>query len=182
MEQPLLVAVAVLAAVLVVGLAVILALVVRSARAGRRRLEQALSESRADLVALRARVDELAGRVAPEAATPQAAGRRTPAAREYLITALPDGSAASAADLAPVEPHRLGAGEFTSLAVGESLVRIVSFGYGVRRALTPENRNRIRFEVRREVRRSRKQRRRDLKEAKRDLRAQARTDLAEDAA
>jgi len=51
-------------------------------------------------------------------------------------------------------------------------VRLVSLGYGVRRALSAENRNRIRFEMRREVKRARKQRRRDLKEAKRHLRAE----------
>ena len=67
------------------------------------------------------------------------------------------------------------------MALGESLVTIASFGYGVRRALSAENRNRIGFEMRREVRRARKQRRRDLREAKRHLRAQT-IDDAEDAA
>ncbi len=57
------------------------------------------------------------------------------------------------------------------MALGESLVRVLSLGYGVRRALSAENRNRIRFEMRREVRRSRKQRRRDLRTAARTLRA-----------
>jgi hypothetical protein len=66
--------------------------------------------------------------------------------------------------------------------LGESLVRLVSLGYGVRRALSAENRNRIRFEVRREVKRSRRQRRRDLKDARRHVRSRAGTDLSEDAA
>ena len=76
----------------------------------------------------------------------------------------------------------LSAGQFASVALGESLVRVLSLGYGVRRALTAESRNRIRFEMRREVKRSRRQRRRDLKEAKRHLHADQRADLTEDAA
>ncbi len=35
---------------------------------------------------------------------------------------------------------------------------LLSLGYGVRRALSAENRNRIRFEMRREVKRARRQR------------------------
>jgi hypothetical protein len=83
--------------------------------------------------------------------------------------------------------------EFASVALSESAVRVVSVAAGVRRALSAENRNRIRFEIRREVRRSRKQRRLDLKEARRQLRAEQATQatgreqrpgsgLAEDAA
>ncbi len=75
----------------------------------------------------------------------------------------------------------LTAGRFASVAVGESLVRVLSLGYGVRRALSAENRNRIRFEMRREVKRARRQRRRDLKEAKRHLR-HVTTESQEDAA
>jgi hypothetical protein len=69
-----------------------------------------------------------------------------------------------------------------SVAAGESLVRLVSLGYGVRRALSAHNRNRIGFEMRREVRRSRRRRRDEVREARRLLRdRQARLD-AEDAA
>jgi hypothetical protein len=57
--------------------------------------------------------------------------------------------------------------------VGESLVRLVSLAYGVRRALSAENRNRIGFEVRREVRRARKRRRREEKQGRRYLREAA---------
>ena len=46
-------------------------------------------------------------------------------------------------------------------------VKAASLGYGVRRALAPETRNRIRFEMRREVKRSRRQRRAELKEFRR---------------
>jgi hypothetical protein len=70
------------------------------------------------------------------------------------------------------------------VALGESLVKIASFGYGVRRALSAENRNRIAFEMRREVKRSRRKRRLDVKQARRTPASAARTDdgSAEDAA
>ena len=67
-------------------------------------------------------------------------------------------------------PPPVDARQFASVAVGESLVRLVSLGYGVRRALSAENRNRIAFEMRREVRRSRKDRRRELRDLRRRLR------------
>jgi len=61
-----------------------------------------------------------------------------------------------------------------SATLGEPLVKAVSFGHGVRRALSAESRNRIWFEMRREVRRARKQRRREMKDAWRQMRAQER--------
>ena len=65
-------------------------------------------------------------------------------------------------------------------------MRLVSYGYGVKRALSAENRNRIAFEVKREVRRSRKQRRREEKRARQFLRSADRQaevgPVAEDAA
>jgi hypothetical protein len=99
-------------------------------------------------------------------------------AGDYLITTLAD------EDPEPAVP--MSSGHFASVALGESLVRLVSLGYGVRRALSPEQRNRIRFEMGREVKRSRRQRRRDLKDARRHLRTGRPTgsgpSLAEDAA
>jgi hypothetical protein len=62
-----------------------------------------------------------------------------------------------------------------SATIGEPLVKVVAFGHGVRRALSAESRNRIWFEMRREVRRARKQRRRDTKEAWRRMQAEERT-------
>lgn len=149
-------------------------LVARSSRRARARLEDQLAASREELAAVQRRLDGLSRRLepAPPRAEPQ----------EFVITTagLPDVHAERVADL----PERqLTTREFASVALGESLVTIASFGYGVRRALSPENRNRIAFEMRREVRRARKQRKQDLKEAKRHLRAQAFvTDAAEDAA
>jgi hypothetical protein len=150
---------------------------------GRRTLRTDLDAARADVEALRGRVDELT-------TTDQPPTGPVPARAEYVITSVPEGSVpegtvppgALAVPSTSSEQPALTAGQFATVAVGESLVRVLSLGYGVRRALSASNRNRIRFEVRREVRRARRQRRSDLKEAKRHLRAEQRADLAEDAA
>ncbi len=155
------------AGVVVVAAVVVGAIAAMVALRNRRRLEHELRESRAELDALRARVEKLSTQVAGRDREPD-----RPVAREFVITSLPDGTVAVAReDDAPATPA-LSAGQFASVAVGESLVRLLSLGYGVGRALTPENRNRIRFAMRQEVRRSRRQRRREEKEARRHLRAQ----------
>ena len=157
-----LLATAVTAALLVVLLAVVV-----TASRSRRRLEQELTAAREDLVEVQRRVDRLAGQVA--APLPDV---RRPAAdpQEYVITTAGESGRDAASAPAPQVSGR----EFASLALGESLVRLVSLGYGVRRALSAENRNRIAFEVKREVRRSRKQRRREEKLARQHLRSTAR--------
>ena len=148
-------------------------------RAGRRRWQAELDAARADVEALTARlnaIDSSGPRAQPPVPTQQ-----------FVITSLPDGPPLHGADAIPTaadpntDPGPLTAGQFATIAVGESLVRLASLGYGVRRALSAENRNRIRFEMRREVKRARRQRRRDLKEAKRHLRHVA-ARSAEDAA
>jgi hypothetical protein len=168
------------AVVVTLGLAVALALTL----SGRRRLERELREVRADLADLRSRlatsVEPVETRRSPDPLVEPVETRRSHegAAADYLITSL--------ADDHPEPTAPLSSGQFASVALGESLVRLVSLVHGVRRALSPEQRNRIRFEIGREVKRSRKQRRRDLKDARRHLRtgqsAGARPDLAEDAA
>ena len=52
--------------------------------------------------------------------------------------------------------------------------------HGVRRALVAETRNRIRFEMKREVKRARKQRRAEQREAYREWQARQRDALADD--
>jgi hypothetical protein len=150
------------AVVLVVAaLAAVLSLV--SGSRARRRLEDDLAAARDELAAVQRRVEALARR-SPVTSSPQ----------EFVITtAGPVDVPLEVEHAAPVTHQQLTARQFASVALGESLVTLASFGYGVRRALSPENRNRIAFEMRREVRRARKQRRRDLKEAKRHLRAQS---------
>jgi hypothetical protein len=72
--------------------------------------------------------------------------------------------------------HRIDGSLFADLVLRESLVKGVSVAYGVGRALSPETRNRIRFLMRQEVKRSRKQRRADLRAARRHLAHQPRAD------
>jgi hypothetical protein len=73
-------------------------------------------------------------------------------------------------------------GLFADLVLRESVVQAASLFHGVRRALSPENRNRIRFEMRREVKRSRKQRRADIREARREWEARQRAAMSDERA
>lgn len=134
------------AALLLVLLGVALATVMVGRRA-RAREQAALAAARADVEALRERVEELSSELATSRATELAA---VPA--EYLITTAGD----------PVEGNVLAVPDRVALSVtlGEPLVKIAAFGYGLRKALSPETRNRIAFEMRREVKRARKERRR----------------------
>ena len=104
--------------------------------------------------------------------SPQSPQSAEPARAEYLITSV--GVSAAGAPPSRDSAAEVSGRQFVSLAAGESLVRLASLAYGVRRALSAESRNRIGFEVRREVKRARSQRRRDLKEARRTLRAEQR--------
>ncbi len=154
------------AALCVVALVVLVAVTVTS----RRRFAAELAASRAELAALREGLDALNTPPVPESASPPA-----PSQQEYVITDLPDGRTVVRrpdGEVVEAAPPDITATTFVSLAVGESLVKTLSFAHGLRRALSPENRNRIAFEMRREVRRSRKQRKRDVKEARRYLRSE----------
>jgi len=157
---------------------VILVLLRRGRRADRERdrLVQELGDARSRLETVHARLDSLEARTTQTAQTARTT-RPAPHARpapEFVITTA--GTPDPAEVAAPEAP--LSSRQFVSVAVGESLVTLVSFGHGVRRALSAENRNRIGFEVRREVRRSRKERRREVKEARRHLRAAQRDEAA----
>ena len=76
--------------------------------------------------------------------------------------------------------RRSAAPVFADIVLRETVVQAASLVHGVRRALSPETRNRIRFEMRREVKRSRKQRRADLREARREWEARQRAAMATD--
>lgn len=58
-----------------------------------------------------------------------------------------------------------------SATFGAPLVKVAAFTHGVRRALSAESRNRIRFQMRQEVRAARKRRRQAFKQYQRDVRA-----------
>ncbi len=176
-------AVAVLCAVLTALLATTLVVQWRAQRRWRTELET----QRSELAAMTRRLERLDE--GPPAAEPTArSAARASAECEFVITTAPSSPGvlpapgAGSADppgtlVGPAGPTApLSAGAFASQAAGESLVTVLSLGHGVRRALSAENRNRIGFEMRREVRRARRERRREAKEAKRHLRSSPRPD------
>jgi hypothetical protein len=130
----------------------------------RSRTDRELAASRAETAVLRTQVEELERRVG------RSEPRRAPST-EYVITNLgdtePDGPEPEASP--EVSPAL-----FADLVLRETVVKAVSLAHGVRRAIDPETRNRIRFEMRREVKRARKQRKADTKEARREWAARQR--------
>jgi hypothetical protein len=178
MDRALLIALAGTALVLVVGV-----VVAAFAAAGRRRLHAEINACRGDVDALRDRLEEVSRQVDRGTRPTEEDAAVDRPGNGFVITTMRDGTSGHTPPMPQDGPSPgLSARAFASVALGESLVRVVSFGHGVRRAMTPENRNRIRFEMQREVKRARRQRRRDLKEAKRHLRTGQRTELTEDAA
>lgn len=141
-----------------------------------RRTRRELAEARRDAAELRSRVDNLAdqltGRTTGQLAAPPVWADQT----EYLITGV------GAEPEPELLPERIEGRLFADIVLREAVVRAAALTHGVRRALAPESRNRIRFEMRREVKRSRKQRRAGLKAARREWEARQRADLDEDAA
>lgn len=148
------------AAVLV--LAAALAWAVLASVTGRRRLERDLVATRAELVLLRQRLDALDSRLGSSAKASDGVG-----SGGFVITSLPDQAAPVSEAVHPADAGPPSRREFASVALTESVVKLASFAYGVRRALSPESRNRIRFEMGREVKRARRQRRREVKLARR---------------
>jgi hypothetical protein len=146
------------------GLAVLIVILLVLVVTTRRSLSRAHSE-----------IDLLRDRAAASPAAVAPAPVVAPVEREYLITGL-----GSTIDQ-PSEPQVVDRALFADLVLRETVVKTAALAHGVRRALAPAVRNRIRFEMRQEVRRSRKQRRADLKAAQRHLRAQQRAELAEEA-
>jgi hypothetical protein len=161
MSPAVLVALACLAAlVAAVGLVVVLE--------DRKRVRRELAGSRAEVESLSARIDQLA-----ELLAAQAAERAAPPDTGYLITSAGQpvgigGAADAGAD--DTAAARRASGGVVSVTLAEPLVKAVALGYGLRRALTAESRNRIVFEMRREIRRSRRHRRRETKRARQALR------------
>lgn len=142
------------------GLAVVVLAVLVSAR-----------KHRADVTA---RLDALTGTRhdtgdAPGADTLAPTGPRPPVpASDFVITHLGDQPEAPAARPAPVDPR------FADTLLRESVVRSAAFLHGVRRALAPEVRHRIRFEVRQGTKQARRRRRAEMKTAHREWQARRR--------
>jgi hypothetical protein len=135
------------------------------------RVRASASRLSSDLAALRQRLDDVEHRVVESG--PAAATSMT-APVEFVITDL-------GREEPPDEPATLDRQAFADILLKETVVKAASFAHGVRRGLAPATRNRIRFEMKQEVRRARKQRRADLKAARRDLHARQRAALAADA-
>lgn len=155
-------------------LVVVLGLVVTLARLrGRTRRELAAAQQEA--AALRDRLDRLEERPAAEPTQDPRRERPVPAPdQEYRITRVGE------PDETGEEPARLERAVFADLLLRESVVRLGSVAHGVRRALSAESRNRIRFEMKREVKRARKQRRADQRAAYREWQARQRDLLTDE--
>ena len=133
-----------------------------------------LRATHAEAASLRAQLDDVERRLA--AATPAPRPRQD---TEFVITHLgEDVEQAAARHAASVEP--VDSALFADLVLRETVVKAASLAHGLRRALSPETRNRIRFEMKREVKRSRKQRRAELREARRDREARQRAGMTHD--
>lgn len=139
----------------------------RASRAERR------ARDLADLVA-----DGMALRESPVTSAPQARvdGRADEQVATFVITGL--GTDDAPAPVARDIDGRL----FTDIVARETVVKAASWTHGLRRALSAESRNRIRFEVRQETRRAGRERRAEMKQALREFRARERTDVREDVA
>jgi hypothetical protein len=141
---------------------VALALLVALARL-RARTEREIASAHGEAAALRERLERLEQHhVDPPRVTVD---------HEYRITRV--------GDLEPEpsdagEPVRLERAVFADVLLRESVIRLGSLGHGVRRAMSAESRNRIRFEMKRELKRARKHRRAEQREAYRDWQARRR--------
>lgn len=152
------------AALLLVVLVVLALLILLVTVRDRRRVAAELAQTRAEAAELRAKVDELAQQ--------SIVSDRPPA--EFVITDI------DRRDRVPAE--RIEGRLFADIVLRETVVKVAAAVGGVRRALSPEVRNRVRFEMKREVKRARKERKQELKQARRDLHARQRARLGEDAA
>jgi hypothetical protein len=157
MESSVVVAtVAALAGAAAMLLLVAVVLVATRSRRSRADLEAQLESARAENDHLRRRVDEL---TRPAVAAPEPA--------DFVITHVGEPEPAPESQAVP---DRL----VLSATLGVPLVKAAAFSHGVRRALSAESRNRIWFEMRREVRAARRQRRQLRKHLEREYRARLR--------
>ncbi|GAA4381136.1 hypothetical protein [Nocardioides caricicola] len=127
----------------------------------RSRTDRELEAARAERAELRAQIEALEARVSrPEP--------RTAPEAEFVITGLGQPEA----EPAPKIETTL----FADIVLRETVVKAASLAHGLRRALDPETRHRIRYEMGREVKRARKQRRVDTRQARREWQARQRAD------
>jgi len=152
------------------GLAVVCLVLLVATVQGRRSSARERQRAWVEVADLRGRLEELErDRTASVEATEA----------EFVITGL--GTEQVAPETAPTPAAPIDRAVFADTVLRETVVKAASLAHGVRRGLAPATRNRIRFEMKQEVRRSRRQRRADVKQAQRDLHARQRAMLAEEA-
>ncbi len=130
-------------------------------------------------VRLRGRIDVLEHRIAELQAPPPvapAAPATPPVELEYVITHVGEPEPEPEPEPVATVPGPV----FADLLLKETVVQTASLFQGLRRALAPETRNRIRFHMRQEVKRSRKQRRIELREVRREWAARQRAAMGAD--
>ncbi|QIX26899.1 hypothetical protein ncot_09990 [Nocardioides sp. JQ2195] len=169
----------------VLVLVVLLVLVTVGLRRERARSRAELEATREEAAELRQRVDALTHRIEV---------RTTP--DEFVITDVgsrPDANDPDANDPGTNDPGASSAGDpertdgpqriegklFVDLVMRETVVKAASLTHGVRRALAPATRNRIRFAMKQEIKRSRKQRRIEFREVRREMAARRAAESAD---
>lgn len=157
--------------VVAAGLALVALVLGAALLRARSRTDRELAAAHAETAALRTRLDELERRVTrPERSRPVGTDDEV----GFVITGL------GTAEPEPQPAPHVGGALFADLVLRDTAVKAVSLAHGVRRALDAETRNRIRFEMKREVRRARKQRKADIREAVRERQARQRAELDEE--
>jgi hypothetical protein len=147
----------------------VLVLVVALART-RSRTRRELAAAQAEAASLRVQIDDIERRLSAHDQIDQDRS-------DYVITRLGDNSP----DPDPeVLPARIDGQLFADIVLRETLVKAAALAHGVRRGLAPDVRNRIRFEVRREIKRARRTRRAEIREARRAWDARQRAEMTGD--
>lgn len=160
-----------IAPVVAAGLALVALVLGAALLRARSRTDREVATARAETAALRTRLEELERQVA---GSDRPGAPETDAEVGYVITDL------GTTEQRPLPAPQAGGGLFADLVLRETAVKAVSLAHGVRRALDAETRNRIRFEMKREIRRARKQRRTDTRQAVRERQARQRAELDEE--
>ena len=172
--------IAVVTVLVVAVLAVAVVALVGAVRRTREHADAVLASAAADAEALRSELGALEEQLSAQAA--QVAQARRDARfgditivddNEYVITDFNERRSRGPLAAVPTVPTPV----FVDIVLRESLIRTASLAAGLRRALAPEVRNRVRFEMKREVKRSRKQRRLVLRRARRDWEARQRAEI-----
>ena len=148
-------------AVLAVLVAVLVIVLVLSQRRTRRELERSRSVQD-ELLARLALLERPAIQQAPDSTV------------EFVIS-----DVATPHDREPLSAaSRIEGRLFADIVARETVIKAASWTHGLRHALSAESRNRLRFEMRRESKRSSRQRKADVKEALRQYYSRERDDVA----